>query len=131
MAKPTHSMIRVLDETRSTEFYSRAFGLEVFDRLTFDDFSLTFLRSPDSTFELELTVNFGRSEPYSHGTGYGHFAVSVDDIDGEHAKLDAMGLNPTAVKELHSEGKLAVRFFFLDDPDGYKVEVVQRLGRYV
>jgi lactoylglutathione lyase len=131
MAKPIHSMIRVLDEQRSTEFYRQALALEIFDRLQFEDFTLVFLRNPASDFELELTINHGRAEPYAHGTSYGHFAVSVDDLDGEHERCYRLGLNPTPIKELMSDGQLAVRFFFLEDPDGYKVEVVQRQGRYV
>ena len=131
MAELAHTNIRVLDERRSVEFYEKAFGLSVVDRLTFDDVSLVFLRSPNRRFELELTVNHGRSEPYSHGTGYGHLALTVDDIEAEHTRLAGLGLDPTPVKELHSGGKLAVRFFFVEDPDGYKVEVVHRQGRYV
>lgn len=131
MAKPIHSMIRVVDEQRSVDFYGQAFGLDLVDRLPFDDFTLVFLRSSDSDFELELTVNHGHEEPYSHGTGYGHFAVSVGDIKADHARLAKLGFDPTPIKELHRDGKLAVRFFFLQDPDGYKVEVVQRQGRYI
>lgn len=131
MAKPIHSMIRVLDEQRSVDFYGQAFGLGVVDRSPFDDFTLVFLRSADSDFELELTVNHGREDPYDHGTGYGHFAVSVSDIEAEHARLADLGFDPTPVKELHRDGKLAVKFFFVEDPDGYKVEIVQRQGRYI
>lgn len=131
MAKPVHSMIRVLDEHRSVDFYCRAFGLELVDRSSFEDFTLLFLRNDESTFELELTVNHGHVEPYSHGSGYGHFAVSVEDIQADHARLEKLGLDPTPVKELHSDGKLAVTFFFVQDPDGYKIEVVQRQGRYI
>ncbi len=130
MAKPIHSNIRVLDEQRSIAFYQQAFGLDVADRVPFDDFTLIFLRNPKSEFELELTVNHGRSEPYTHGTGYGHLAVSVDDLEGARAKCADLGLDPAPIKELHSDGRLAVRFFFVQDPDGYKVEVVQRQGRY-
>jgi lactoylglutathione lyase len=123
-------MIRVLDEQRSIEFYRRAFGLDVVDRLTFDDFTLVFLRNAAVDFELELTVNHGRTEPYTHGTGYGHFAVSADELEAVHTRLAELGLSPTPVKELHCDGKLAVKFFFVQDPDGYKIEVVQRHGRY-
>ncbi len=128
--KPIHSMIRVVDEQRSLDFYRKAFGLEVVDRLAFDDFSLVFLRDTADDFELELTVNHGRTEPYTHGTGYGHLALLAEDIEAEHARLAELGFNPTPVKELRSEGKLAVKFFFVQDPDGYKIEVVQRQGRY-
>ncbi|HUF55840.1 MAG TPA: VOC family protein [Thermohalobaculum sp.] len=130
MAKLAHSNIRVLDEQRSTDFYVRAFSLEVRDRLVFEDFSLIFLASPESDFELELTVNHGRSEPYSHGTGYGHLALTVDDIEAAHQHCAGLDLAPTPIKELHSEGRVAVRFFFVTDPDGYQVEIVHRQGRY-
>jgi lactoylglutathione lyase len=75
MAKPVHSMIRVLDDKKSMDFYARAFGLEVADHLKFADFALIYLRHPSSPFEIELTVNFDRKEPYSVGDGYGHLAV--------------------------------------------------------
>lgn len=130
MAKPVHAMVRVLDERRSIEFYRHAFDLTEVDRLVFDEFTLIFLAGPESEFELELTVNQGRTEPYTHGTGYGHLALSVADLESEHARCIERGLDPTSIKELHTGGRLAVRFFFVTDPDGYKVEVVQRQGRY-
>jgi lactoylglutathione lyase len=130
MAKAIHMMVRVLDEKKSVDFYSRAFGLAVKDRFQFDDFTLVYLSNPESDFEIELTVNHGRTEPYTHGTGYGHLAVSVSDAEAEHRRLAAAGLNPAPVKEFHRDGKLMAKFFFLQDPDGYKIEVLQRHGRY-
>ena len=66
MAKMIHSMIRVLDLERSIDFYARALGLEPSERLVFDNFTLVYLRSEESGFELELTLNHGRTEPYGH-----------------------------------------------------------------
>ena len=63
MSKPVHAMIRVLDEARSVQFYADAFSMSVADRFEFDDFTLIYLRSPESGFELELTVNKGRTQP--------------------------------------------------------------------
>lgn len=130
MAKPIHSMIRVLEEARSVEFYRRALGLEIAERLAFESFTLLYLKAPDSEFELELTVNHGRAEPYARGDGYGHLAVVVDDLDAEHARLTAEGIAPEPIKEFHRDGLLLARFFFLTDPDGYRIEVLQRHGRY-
>ena len=96
MAKPVHSMIRVLDEARSLDFYARAFGLEVADHLKFPDFALIYLRHPSSPFEVELTVNFDRKQPYELGDGYGHLAVVVDDLDAEHARFEREKLVPGA-----------------------------------
>ena len=130
MAKPVHSMIRVLDEARSLDFYARAFGLEVADYIKFPDFALIYLHHPSSPFEVELTVNFDRKEPYSLGDGYGHLAVVVDDIDLEHARFERERLAPGPLRDFKHEGETLARFFFVSDPDGYKIEVIQRGGRF-
>ena len=130
MAKAIHSMIRVLDEARSVDFYKQAFGLEIAERLDFDSFTLVYLRNQDADFELELTVNKDRSEPYDLGDGYGHIAFVVDDLDAEHARFQAAGLEPRKIVEFERDGALLARFFFVADPDGYQIEVLQRHGRY-
>ena len=130
MAKSIHMMIRVIDEAKSVAFYDQALGLRVKDRFDFDGFTLVYLKNDENDFEVELTVNHGRSEPYTHGTGYGHLAVSTDDVAREHQRVSAAGLSPTPVKEFFRDGKLLAKFFFLQDPDGYKIEVLQRHGRY-
>ncbi|PSC04751.1 lactoylglutathione lyase [Alsobacter soli] len=130
MAKALHSMIRVLDEARSVSFYRTAFGLEVADRFPFDGFTLVYLRSPEADFELELTINHDRKEPYALGDGYGHIAFAVDDLDAEHARFTREGLSPNPVKEFFRDDALLARFFFVQDPDGYKIEVLQKHGRY-
>ncbi len=130
MAKAIHYMIRVLDEARSLAFYDKAFGLKVADRLDFPDFTLVYLSNAESPFELELTINKGRTEPYDLGTGYGHFAVAVDELDAEHARMEAAGLNPKKLFEMKRDGQLVARAFFIEDPDGYKIEVLQKYGRF-
>jgi lactoylglutathione lyase len=130
MAKAIHSMIRVLDLDKSIDFYGRAFGLEPADRFDFDGFALVYLRNHENDFEIELTWNADQQEPYSHGSGYGHVAVCVDDVTAEHARFQREGLQPNDVKEFHRDGALMARFFFVQDPDGYKIEVLERHGRY-
>lgn len=129
MSKVIHTMVRVLDEDRSVAFYQRALGLSVADRYPFDGFTLVYLRSPSEDFEIELTINHDRVSPYELGDGYGHIAVVTDDLDAEHARMEAEGLAPLAIKEF-AGGSLSARFFFVVDPDGYKIEVLQRQGRY-
>ncbi len=131
MAKIIHSMIRVLEESRSVAFYASAFGLQVADRLEFDSFVLIYLSNAESDFEVELTVNKGRSEPYDLGNGYGHIAVSVPDVAAEHARFLADGLAPRKLVDFAPGGSIIARFFFVADPDGYQIEVVQRGGRYL
>ena len=130
MARAIHSMIRVRDEARSVAFYRTAFGLEVADRLDFDSFTLIYLSNAESGFELELTVNKDRDTPYDLGDGYGHFAVSVEDLAADHARFERAGLKPRKLVEFAPGGTLVARFFFVTDPDGYEIEVLERSGRF-
>jgi lactoylglutathione lyase len=130
MAKAIHMMVRVLDLDKSITFYNTAFGLDVADRFDFDGFTLVYLRNDEIDFEVELTWNDGRTEPYQHGDAYGHIAFAVDDLDAEHARFKSAGLEPADIKEFFRDGGLMARFFFVQDPDGYKIEMLQRHGRY-
>jgi lactoylglutathione lyase len=131
MAKAVHMMIRVMEEARSVAFYEKCFGLKVANRYEWPEFSLTYMSSPDVPFELELTVNKGRAEPYELGNGYGHMAFVVDDLAADHARIASLGYVPKDIKEMSFEGKPFGRFFFIEDPDGYKIEVLQKGGRFV
>lgn len=133
MAKAIHSMIRVLDEARSVAFYRDAFALDVDARLDFEAFTLVYLRGAEADFEIELTVNKGRAEPYDLGDGYGHLAFVVGDVDAEHARLTGLGHGPRKLVDFAPGGPgtdVIARFFFIADPDGYQIEVLQRHGRY-
>ena len=123
-------MIRVLEEARSLAFYEKAFGLKIADRLDFPEFTLVYLSNAESPFELELTINKGRTEPYELGTGYGHIAIVVEDLEAEHARFEKAGLSPRKIVAFERDGLLIARFFFVEDPDGYKIEVLHRHGRY-
>ena len=123
-------MIRVLDEKRSVDFYQKAFDLTIADRLDFDTFTLLYLSNSENSFELELTVNKDQSEAYDLGNAYGHLAVCVDDLENEHKKLSDLGYQPRDVVEFNREGLLLAKFFFVTDPDGYSIEVLQKHGRY-
>ncbi len=130
MAKMVHSMIRVLEEARSVDFYDKAFGLKIASRVPFDGFTLIYLSNPETGFELELTVNAGRTDAYDLGNGYGHLAVTAEDIDAEYKRFTNLGLTVGKLVEMPHEGKPFARFFFVTDPDGYKTEVIQRGGRF-
>ncbi|WP_336096796.1 VOC family protein [Roseovarius sp. CH_XMU1461] len=130
MAKLIHGMIRVLDEERSVNFYREAFGLRVEKRLDFTSFTLVYLRNEEADFEIELTINKDREAAYDLGDGYGHMAVVVEDLEAEHARFVEAGLNPRKLVEFAPDGELIAKFFFVADPDGYEIEVLQRHGRY-
>ena len=123
-------MIRVLDEARSVKFYESCFGLKVAERKDWPAFSLTYMKNPENDFEVELTVNKGRAEPYDLGNAYGHVAFVVDDLEATREKIVAAGYQPKDIKNMTHDGKPFGTFFFIDDPDGYKIEVLQRGGRF-
>jgi len=130
MPKIIHSMIRVLDLDKSMRFYADVLELHESHRLDFPDFALVYLRNASNDVEIELTLNKGRTEPYTHGTGYGHVGVIVPDVAATHAELTARGYDPAPVKEFKRGDELLARFFFIQDPDGYKIEMLERHGHY-
>lgn len=130
MTKMVHSCIRVLDDARSIDWYKQAFGLDIVDQLDFETFRLTYLANAESTFELELTLNKERSEPYDLGDGYAHLAFVVEDVDAHHAALLAKDMKVGKLVDFAPAGDLVARFFFATDPDGYKIEVIQKGGRF-
>jgi len=119
-----HSCIRVMDLNKSEHFYRQAFGFEVARRLDFAEhrFTLSYLRAPGGSFELELTHNHGQATPYELGNGYSHLALGVEDLEASHRRHSELGLDPTPLKGLPGD---PARFYFLTDPDGYRVEVVR------
>ena len=81
-----HTCIRVKDLQASEQFYQKAFGFEISRKKDFPDsgFTLSYLRSPGEAFELELTYNYDREDPYALGDGYSHLAVSVETQEFLH-----------------------------------------------
>ncbi len=128
--KMVHSCLRVLDLERSISFYQSVFEFQEYERFVFESFTLSYLRAPGGTFELELTHNHDRTAPYAHGQGYGHIAVVVDDLLEVLSRYRATGAADGDMKQLEHEGKLLGQFFFATDPDGYKIEVLAKSGRF-
>ena len=121
-----HFNFNVLDLERSMAFYEEALDLREVRRITDESFVIVYLGAGQTDFTLELTWLRERTRPYDLGDGYGHLAVSVADLDAEHARLTAEGLSPLPVKELALGARVVGRFFFIVDPDGYRIEVLQR-----
>lgn len=130
MQKLIHAMIRVADLDRSKKFYCGVLGMEVSHTMDFPTFSLVYLRDPESGFEIELTANAGQVQPYAHGTAYGHLAFCTDDLEDLRERFSNMGYIPGDIRQL-SAGDSSARFFFVTDPDGYKLEFLQRSGHYI
>jgi len=130
MAKLAHSMIRVLDEAASVKFYQDVFGLKIADRLDFEKFTLVYLRDATGEFEFELTVNKDRETPYDLGDGYGHIAFVVEDLEAARETAITAGAAPRDIVDFRPAGKTVAKFFFVADPDGYQIEVIEKGGRF-
>lgn len=120
-----HTMIRVIDEARSLEFY-RALGFEERrrNRVGGDTATIIMLGIPGDENELELTLNDGREVPYDQGDAYGHVALRTDDMDAELARLAEHGIAPE--REPYAPYPGGPRICFVRDPDGYRIEIIER-----
>jgi len=121
-----HTCYRVTDPERSIAFYE-ALGMEKRRELPIRDEAVNyFLGVPGQEIpELELTHNFG-VDSYELGTGYGHVALTVDDLDATLEKLAAQGIEPERPPYQVREG--GSRICFVRDPDSYRVELIERSG---
>jgi lactoylglutathione lyase len=121
-----HTCYRITDIDRSVDFY-RALGFEEKGRLPIRDEAINvFMGLPEDGDEprLELTYNIGRDEPYDLGTGYGHIAVTTGDLDQTLAQLSAQGIEPERPPYTVTDG--GSRLCFVSDPDGYRIELLER-----
>jgi lactoylglutathione lyase len=119
-----HTCYRVTDPERSIAFYE-ALGLEKRRELPIRDEAINyFLGVPGKDQpELELTYNFG-VDSYELGTGYGHIALTVDDLDATLEELAGQGIEPERPPYQVREG--GSRICFVRDPDSYRIELIER-----
>ena len=121
-----HTCYRITDIDRSIAFYN-ALGFEEVGRIPIGDEAVNvFMNQPgdgDSP-RLELTFNHGKTDPYDIGTGYGHIAITTDDIHGALANLKEQGIEPERPPYSIREG--GNRLCFVRDPDGYRIEIIER-----
>jgi lactoylglutathione lyase len=121
-----HTCYRIQDVDRSVDFY-KALGFNEIGRVPIRDEAINvFMGLPDDGPEprLELTYNIGREEPYEVGTGYGHIAITTPDLDSTLARLAEQGIEPE--KPPYSVREGGSRLCFVRDPDGYRVEMIER-----
>lgn len=121
--KLLHTCIRVKNLEESIKFYSTAFPFYESRRKDFPEakFTLVFMKTEGEDFELELTYNYDHPG-YDLGNGYGHLAVGVKDLEKSHADHKATGYEVTDLKGLPGQEP---HYYFVTDPDGYKVEVIR------
>ena len=118
-----HTCYRITDIDRSVAFY-KALGFEKRRRMPIREEAINFfLGLPGAGDRLELTYNFG-VDSYELGTGYGHIALTVDDMDGTLAQLAEQGIEPE--RPPYSCARAARCLCFVRDPDGYRIELIER-----
>ena len=123
-----HTCYRILDPARSEDFYVNKLGMRKVGEMDLGSATNHFFAMEEDPASpmLELTHNHDRTEPYGKGDGYAHVAFVVDDLEGTVEGLKGEGVNVTLQpKTLTADGN-DYRIAFIEDPDGYKIELVQR-----
>jgi lactoylglutathione lyase len=122
-----HTCYRVADLDRSVAFYEKL-GMEEIGRIPIRDEAINvFMGLPGDGPRLELTYNIGRDEPYEIGTGYGHIAITVDDIHATLERLATLGIEPERPPYSVREGGSLL--CFVRDPDDYRIELLETGSR--
>lgn len=122
--KMLHTCLRVMDLDKSLEFYQGALGLTEQRRIDYPEhgFTLVYLSDQPGGYELELTYNYNPDKPYEIGNGYSHMAVETKDLQTSHEKHQNMGYQVTKLMGLPGSEPT---YYFVTDPDGYRVEVIK------
>jgi lactoylglutathione lyase len=123
-----HTMIRVFDLEKSIDFYTRLLGMKLLRRKDYPsgEFTLAFVGYGDEESEavIELTHNWGQKTPYEIGSGFGHLAIGVPDIYGTCEALAKDGVKIPRLPGPMKHGGSVIAF--VEDPDGYKIELINR-----
>ena len=119
-----HTCYRITDIDRSVAFYEALGFVEVRRAPIRDEAVNVFMNLPEDgeNPRLELTFNFGHTDPYEIGTGYGHIAITTPDLDIRLEELKQLGIEPE--REPYTVG--SGRICFVRDPDQYRIEIIER-----
>src|SRR5690348_10159955 len=123
-----HTMLRVKDLDKSLQFYTEQLGMKLLRKRDYPTgkFTLAFVGYGDeaSSTVIELTHNWDQKEPYALGTAFGHLAIGVRDVYATCDKLGKEGVKITRAPGPVKFGTTVIAF--IEDPDGYKIELIQR-----
>src|ERR1700732_4190515 len=127
-ARMLHTMLRVFDMKKSLDFYTRLLSMKLLRQREVPDgrYTLAFVGYGDeaSSTVIELTHNWDQKEPYALGTAFGHLAIGVGDVYATCANLAKEGVKITRPAGPVKFGTTVIAF--IEDPDGYKIELIQR-----
>jgi catechol 2,3-dioxygenase-like lactoylglutathione lyase family enzyme len=125
-----HAMVQVRDLDKAIAFYTRELGLTLAERHSYEGADLAYLRCGKGGPEIELLSERPWRFAAVPEKGRTHIAFTVADADAEHRRLTALGVPCSGVGPYHANGKLQTRFFYLYDPDGNEIEILEAMGRY-
>ncbi len=122
-----HTMVRVKDIEKSLAFYTDVLNMKLDHKKRLEDCWLYFLTDEENTCQIELTYNDETPENgYELGSGFGHFAFSVESLDEFTEKINKLGysyLYPPF--DLNGKGS---KIAFINDPDGYEIELIEKVN---
>ena len=128
MSRFLHTMIRVGDLQRSVDFYTKLLGMKELRRNDVPDgkYTLAFVGygEEENSTVIELTHNWDQAEPYTLGSAFGHLAIGVADVYQTCERLAAAGVKIPRPAGPMAHGGAVIAF--IEDPDGYRIELVQR-----
>lgn len=122
--KMLHTCIRVMNLEESLKFYKNALKIVETRRKDFPDykFTLVYLSDKENSYEIELTYNYDPEKPYDLGNGFSHIAIGTENIEEMRNNYEQLGYEVTPLKGLPGEEPY---YYFVTDPDGYKIEVIK------
>ena len=122
-----HTMVRVKDIEKSLAFYTDVLNMQLDHKKRLEDCWLYFLTDEENTCQIELTYNDETPEGgYELGSGFGHFAFSVDSLDEFTDKINKLGYSYLySPFDLNGKGS---KIAFINDPDGYEIELIEKVN---
>jgi lactoylglutathione lyase len=125
-----HCMMHVADLGRSIAFYEAALGFKVVDRHRYEGHRLVYLRNQAGGMEIELVQpDAGAVGTVAAGRLW-HLGFRVEDVRKEYARLQALGCRLDPLDAYHANGSFMCDYFYVYDPDGHQIEILQGFGRY-
>ena len=122
-----HTMVRVKDIEKSLAFYTDVLNMKLDHKKRLEDCWLYFLTDEENTCQIELTYNDETPEGgYELGSGFGHFAFSVESLDEFSEKINKLGYS-YLYPPFDLNGKCS-KIAFINDPDGYEIELIEKVN---
>jgi catechol 2,3-dioxygenase-like lactoylglutathione lyase family enzyme len=125
-----HAMIQVRDLEKAVRFYAEVLGFAVAARHDYEGASLVYLRCPRSGCEVELLSEKPWRFTERPETGRNHIAFASSELEAERSRIAALGVPCGDITPYEANGRLQTRFFYIYDPEGNEIEILESVGRY-